>query len=243
MSTPRATPVALVEKDLSYKINLSHLAQGNFQYFFSLIKAQEDKSYKNHYAEFVSTNTEDILSVFFPLDTKKLWDISEENHIAVIKMNYILPISLDKLSHEKLKSVDYLQETMPKYEVSKFDEYYKVAGTILTPNFDLHLRFLEIDDPLLENFKDFKEIDQQKIKSGEMKVTYQFQNNFGRVMMFKTAKMASAISIYEQMESDNVLVTQYILSYIINVPTKNMIRSSMIANIQDVVRGSRNAVK
>jgi hypothetical protein len=240
MSTPTSTPVALVEKDLFYDIKLNHLEEGNFQYFFSLIHPTEDLSYKNLYDSFVTTKTSKILEVFFPLDTKKLWDIKEKNHLAVVKMNYTLPVNIHELSEDKLKSIDYLQQTMPKNKIIKIDNHYHVEGTLLTPEFDLYIDFYNSDHPLFEKFN---EIDQKKIKAKKMKVSFQFQDNFGRVMMFKTAKMASAVSIYEEIKPNLVLVTQYILSNIINVPTERMIRNSMIANIQDVVRGTRSSVK
>ena len=240
MSNPTPTPVALVEKDLFYDIKLTHLEEGNFQYFFSLIHPTEDLSYKNLYDSFVTTKTNQILKVFFPLDTKKLWNIKEKNHLAVVKMNYTLPVSINELSEEKLKSIDYLQQTMPKNKVTKIDNHYHVEGTLMTPDFNLYIDFYNPDHPLFEKFK---EIDHNKIETGQMKVSFQFQDNFGRVMMFKTAKMASAVSIYEEIKPNLVLVTQYILSNIINVPTESMIRNSMIANIQDVVRGTRNSIK
>lgn len=231
-------PSPLLESDLEYEINLKALNKGDFQYFFSLLKPEKKNTYKNLNSNRITTSTKKILDTFLPLDSKNLWDTKENNYLAVAKMNYILPTQIKNIRPENLDNKEYLQYTMPKYSVTKKDNYYHVSGSILTPDFDLYLQFLDKKHPYLSIVKD---IDPQKIAKGKMKVSYQYQDNFGRVMMFKTAKMATAISIYQETEKDQTLVTQYILSYIINVPTKSLIKNSMVENLQDVVFGSRKA--
>jgi hypothetical protein len=54
--------------------------------------------------------------------------------------------------------------------------------------------------------------------------------------------MASAMIIYQEHSPDQTLVTQYILSNVINVPTEELIRKGMLENLQNVVQGSREAV-
>jgi hypothetical protein len=232
-------PVPMLQKELQYDLDLAALKRGDFQYFYSLLK-QDHHNFENLYRDICDTQTDEIVETFLPLDTKKMWNSKEENYLAVAKLNYILPTSIEKISEERINSVQYLQKTMPKNEVTKHDTYYHVDGTFLTPEFHLYLQFLEPQHPIL---KVIKNVDLQKIQSGKMKVTFQHQDKFGRVMMFKTAKMASAVNIYEHHGPGQTIVTSYILSNIINVPTQNMIKEGMIKNMQHMVRGSRIAVK
>lgn len=210
-----------METKLSYEVDLNYLEQGNFQYYYSLLSGDETE----------------VLEVFLPLDTKDLWDPKDKTFLAVAKFSYLLPLGLGDIDETKFTDKDYLQRTLPRYEVTRQGEGFHVSDTFLTPDFDVTLSFLGPDHP---DVSKIPLIDQKKLREGKIKVTFMHQENFGRVLFFKTAKFASAMIIYEEVVPKKTLVTQYILSNIINVPTKEMIRKGMLENLQDVVEGSRS---
>lgn len=232
-------PTPIFQNQLKYKLDYKALENGNFQYFYSLLK-QVDNNFKNLYNENCLSNTSEIVETFLPLDTKKLWNAEDGNYLAVLKLNYILPTNIKNITEEKINNQIYLQQTMPQNKVIKNDDHYFISGTLLTPDFKLYLKFLASQSPVL---KTFKSVDIQKIENGTMKVSFQHQDNFGRVMFFQTAKMASAVNIYEEYNQNETIVTAYIIGNIINVPTHQMIRESMIENMQYMVRGSRMATQ
>ena len=204
------TPTPLTEKSLEYKINKNFLQKGHFQYFFGLFKQDfsdgdpQVKYFKNLMESECKTKTQDILTTFLPLDIKNLWADEDENYLAVAKMSYILPIRIDKVDEKKINTERYLQQTMPNYKVQKHKNLYHVNGSLLTPEFNLSLKFLSYNHPHLKLLKD---VDPEKIKEGKMKVSIQFQDQFGKVMMVDTAKMASAVTIYQEFEKGETLVT------------------------------------
>ncbi len=233
---------ALLEDKLDYQIKLDSLREGDFQYFYTLLKqVEKDGSlhFKNLTAEQSKTKASVIADFFLPLDVENLWEPKEEHYLAVSKFSYLLPISIEKVDEDKFTSKEYLQQTLPQYEVTKIVNGFHVGGSFMTPDFNVSVRFLKADDPKL---KIMKQIDPKKMTEGKMKVSFMQQDSFGRVMFFRTAKMASALIIYEYQNANETLVTQYILSNIITVPTKSLIRQGMIENLQNVVIGSRAAV-
>jgi hypothetical protein len=234
--------VGIRETKLNYNINYQALEEGNFQFFYCLLKQKKNKNgneFENLSKEDTNTPTNEIVESFISLDTKGEWDIDDDNYLAVAKFNFILPVNIKSIDENRFTETEYLQNTLPRYKVTKKDGYYHVAGSLLTPNFDLRLFFLNAKHPLTNSLKEIKK---DKIKNGSMKVTYIHQTNFGRVMMFRTAKMASVMIIYEKLDENNTMVSQFILSNIINVPTKAMIKKGMIDNLKDVVIGSRQGV-
>jgi len=234
---------AHIETTLDYNLNIQSLSKGNFQYFYTLLKQlknTDEMKFQNLHKEMSTTKADDIARIFLPLDTRNLWDPKDENFLAVAKLNYILPISIKSIKEDIFTSREYLQKTLPTYKVTQHKEYFRVGGSFITPGFNVYLSFLKADHPYTSLIKD---IDKQKMIEGKMKVSFMHQDNFGRVMFFKTAKMASAMIIYEEIKTNQTLVTQYILSNVINVPTKNLIKEGMIENLQNVVQGSRTAVK
>jgi hypothetical protein len=239
----RSIPEANIETTLNYKLNIQSLSDGNFQYFYTLLKQSKtnDKDkFENLHKEMSETKADVIAGIFLPLDTKRLWDPKDDNFLAVSKFNYILPINIKSIKENIFTSREYLQKTLPTYKVTQHKDYFHVGGSFMTPDFNVYLSFLKADHPYTKLMKD---VDVAKMRDGKMKVSFMHQDNFGRVMFFRTAKMASAMIIYEQIKSNQTLITQYILSNIINVPTKNLIKKGMIENLQNVVQGSRSAVK
>lgn len=216
-----------IETSLSYGLDSEWLKQGNYQYFYVLL----DESLGS---------PEEILKTFLPLDTKKLWDPKEGHFLAVAKFSYLLPLSLNDIDENWFTGEDYLQSTLPRYTLAKQGESYHVGGSLITPDFRLQLRFLKPQDPEVAAIP---LLDRSQLAAGQMKATLMHQDRFGRVFFFKTAKMASALIIYTEFGEGQTLATQYILSNIINVPTKEMIRKGMVENLDDVVTGSRAAVK
>jgi hypothetical protein len=211
-------PSGIEIRDLNYQIDLEALKRGEFQYFYSLIKQSED----NKNFEFVNISNKQpkvkadiVIKTFLPLDIKNLWDSRENNYLAVAKFNYILPINIKVVDKVKFSSTEYLQSTLPRYKVSQEEDYFHVSGSLITPSFDFTLTFLDPNHPYT---KLVKQVDKSKMLNGKMKVSFMFQENFGRVMFFKTAKTSSAMIIYEGLDSTSTLVTQYILSNVINVP-------------------------
>ncbi len=235
-------PVGFIENKLDYEINYEELKAGNYQYFYCLLKQSNENGrfyFKNLISEQSETKVEEIVKTFLPLDTKKLWSPEDKNYLAVAKFNYILPINIKTINEEKFTGTKYLQSTLPLYKVTKLERHYHIGGSFITPDFNLYLNFINFEHPdanLIEG------IDKQKMREGKIKISIMHQDTFGRVMFFRTAKMATAIIVYEEHTSNQTLVTQYILSNIINVPTKSLIRSGMIENLQNVVKGSREAV-
>lgn len=232
-----------IEKDLNYQLDLNWLRSGNFQYFYSLLKETEvdgTKIFLNLFEEQSNTPVETILETFLPLDTRKLWDSKEKHFLALAKISYLLPVSLKEIDEEKFTGKDYLQRTLPRYTVKKKGESFHVGGSLITPDFNVRLHFLKPTDPEVDSIP---LLERSKLQSGVIKATLMHQDNFGRVFFFKTAKMASALIIYSGLGESETLVTQYILSNIINVPTKEMIRKGMVENIEDMVTGSRAAAK
>jgi hypothetical protein len=221
-------PLGLLETRPDYQIDFQALGKGNYQYFYGLIRPEDGEESKK------------IAALFQPLDTKKLWDPKDGNYLAVAKFTYLLPTDIKKIDEAKLTSKDFLQKTLPNYKVTKHDNYFHVGGSFMTPDFNVYLTYLNPDHPFTKLISD---VNIEKMRQGKMKVLFMHQDSFGRVMMFRTAKMASSMTIYQEHDSDLTLVTQYILSNIINVPTENLIRKGMIENLQNVVHGSRQAVK
>lgn len=227
-----AAPTPLLEKHLNYVVKKDKLEKGDFQYFYCLLGHE----FENLMPEQTETPVEEILKTFLPLDTKKLWDPKDQNYLALAKFTYILPIAVQSIDEEAFTDTKYLQKTLPKYKVSRQKDGFHVAGSFITPDFHVTVRFLSAEDPLIPTFP---MVDKEKIRTGKMKVSLMHQSDFGKVMIFKTAKMASALIIYEDLDTTQTLVTQFILSNVINVPTKNLIRKGMIDNLRDVVEGSR----
>ena len=219
--------MGIIEQKPDYQIDFQELKKGNFQYFYGLIRPEDGEESKK------------IAALFRPLDTKKLWDPKDGNHMAVAKFNFLLPIDINKLDKVKLYNKDFLQRTVPNYKVTKHDDYFHVGGSFLTPDFNVYITHLDADHPFTKLIPDIKT---EEMRSGKMKVIFMHQDSFGRVMMFRTAKMASAMIIYQEHSPDQTLVTQYILSNVINVPTEELIRKGMLENLQNVVQGSREAV-
>lgn len=236
-------PEAILEHKLEYKINYSSLENGNFQYFYALLKQVKTKK-KDTFINLGQVNTtvqvSELLETFLPLDAKNLWDPKDNNYLAIAKFHYMLPISIEGISEQYFSSKEYLQKTTPRYKVTQNKDSFHIGGSILTPDFDIRLSFLSPDHQMI---KLLKHVDINLMKKGKMKVSFMEQSNFGRVMFFRTAKMASALLIYQEHTPNLTLVTQYILSNVINVPTKSLIRKGMIENLQNVVKGSREAVK
>jgi len=233
----------LIQSKLDYEVDYQELEKGNFQYYYSLLKQSQindELKFENLTKDQSQNQAKLIIETFLPLDTKKLWNPKDNNYLAVAKFNYILPLNINVIDEDKFLSTEYLQSTLPRYKVTKHKDYFHVGGSLITPDFDVFVNFLKAEDPIN---KLVKGINPEKIKSGEMKVSFMHQENFGRVMFFRTAKMASALIIYEKLDSTQTLVTQYILSNVINVPAKSLIRKGMIENLQNVVIGSREAVK
>lgn len=236
-------PKASLEHKLDYVIDQKFLEEGNFQYFYSLLQLpniKEPKKFKNLYEEQSETPVGDILKVFMPLDTKKLWNPEDKNYLAVAKVSYLLPTSLKKIDEAEFTDTDYLQRTLPQYKVTKHKDYFHVGGSFITPDFRVKLNFLKPDHPAVA---EIFVIDQEKLKAGKIKVTLMHQDKFGKVLFFKTAKASTALIIYEGTGPEQTLVTQYILSNVINVPSKELIRKGMIENLQNVVKGSRSWVQ
>lgn len=220
--------MAIIEQKLDYQIDFQALGKGSFQYFYRLLRPEDDRE------------SEKIAALFQPLDTKKLWDPKDGNHMAVAKFNYLLPIDIKKVDEAKLYNKDFLQKTLPNYKVTEHDHYFHVSGSFMTPDFNVYITYLDADHLFTKLIPD---INTEKMRSGKMKVIFMHQDSFGRVMLFRTAKMASAMIIYDEHGPDQTLVTQYILSNVINVPTEELIRKGMIENLQNVVQGSREAVR
>ena len=221
-------PMGIFEHRPDYQIDFQALEKGNYQYFYGLIRPEDGEESKK------------IAALFQPLDTKKLWDPKDGNHMAVAKFTYLLPTDIKKIDEVKLSNKDFLQKTLPNYKVTKHDNYFHVGGSFMTPDFNVHLTYLNPDHPFTKLIPD---INIEKMRLGKMKVLFMHQDSFGRVLMFRTAKMASSMTIYEEHGPDLTLVTQYILSNVINVPTEDLIRKGMIENLQNVVHGSRQAVR
>lgn len=232
-----AEPEAKLETKLDYSVDLPFLEKGNFQYFYGLLKQDEKKEFENLYSDQSETKVEEILNVFLPLDIKNKWDPKDDHFLAVAKISYLLPISLNEIKEERFTAKDYLQKTLPRYEVTQRGENFHVGGSLITPDFDLEVSFLGPDHPYVDLIP---LIDKEKLKSGKIKVSFMYQDNFGKVFFFKTAKASNALIIYEAEGDNRTLVTQYISSNVINVPTKDLIRKGMIENISDVVKGSRS---
>ncbi len=238
-SAESSEPEARLEHKLNYTVETPFLEQGNFQYFYGLLKQnKEDKGFTNLYQEQSKTPVEEILKTFLPLDTKNHWDPQDGHFLALARISYLLPVPLEKIDEKRLTDTDYLQKTLPRYEVTKKEGYFHIGGSLITPDFDLRLSFLDPEHPYVDSIP---LIDSKKLKAGKIKVAFMHQDNFGKVLIFKTAKASSALIIYEESSPERTLVTQYILSNIINVPAKELIRRGMIDNIQDVVKGSRSA--
>lgn len=229
----RDEPTAHLEDKLDYVPDTKILEKGDFQYFYSLL----DSDFKNLTSEQSVTLSQDIVKVFLPLDTKKLWDPKEGHYLAVAKFSYILPVVVGSIDEKRFTDTDYLQSTLPRYTVTKHDKFFHVSGSFITPDFHVTVNFLDPEHPYALAIP---LIDREKMKSGKLKVSFMHQDNFGRVMFFRTAKMASALILYEEHGKNQTLVTQFILSQVINVPTKDLIRKGMIENLRDVVRGSRS---
>lgn len=230
----RDEPTPHLEHKLNYTIDTKILEKGDFQYFYSLLNSQ----FKNLTTDQSETSVEEIVKVFLPLDTKKLWDPKDGHYLAVAKFSYILPISIHAIDEKKFTDTKYLQSTLPRYKVTKYDKYFHVGGPFITPDFNVTVSFLDPEHPYTHAIP---MIDRKKMKTDKLKVSFMHQDNFGRVMMFRTAKMASALILYEDHGKNQTLVTQYILSNVINVPTRELIRKGMIENLRDVVGGSRAA--
>lgn len=241
VSADPTEPQARLEHKLEYTVHSPFLENGNFQYFYGLLKQEKNKKeFENLYKEQSETSVEDILKVFLPLDIKNMWDPKDGNFLAVARVSYVLPISLSDINEERFTDTEYLQQTLPRYEVTKREDHFHVGGSLITPDFDLALSFLSPDHPYVASIP---LIDKKKLVMGKIKVSFMYQDNFGKVFFFKTAKSSSALIIYEESAPKQTLVTQYILSNVINVPTKDLIRKGMIENLRDVVKGSRSAVK
>lgn len=234
------------ETDLNYELNSKELERGNFQYFYSLLKnttpgnAKGKLIFKNLTHNKTKTPTNEIAKFFFPLDTKNLWNSKEDTYLAVAKFSYLVEIDVTDIDEAKNSSKDYLQKTLPRYEVTKTENGFHVAGSFITPSFELSLKFLNPTNPEIE---DIIQVDKTRLKSGEIKICLMHQKNFGRVMLFKTASMASALIIYEKYSDNKTLITQYVMSNILNVPTQSIIRYGMIQNLTDVVNGTKSAIK
>lgn len=221
-------PKGIIEHTPDYQIDLHTLKNGSFQYFYDLLSPKDGRESKK------------IADLFWPLDTKKLWNPKEKYYMAVAKFNYLLPVDIKKIDEAKISNQDFLQKTLPNYKVTKLDHYFHVGGSFMTPDFNVYLTYLDANHPFTKLIPDIKI---EKMKSGAMKVLFMHQDSFGRVMMFRTAKMATAMTIYQEHGIDQTLVTQYILSIVINVPTEELIRKGMVENLQNVVQGSRRAVR
>ena len=235
--------IGISEQSLDYEINLDDLKSGSFQYFYSLlkpIKISNEYHFENLSKPHTKGQIQHLVHTFLPLDIHGLWDPKENNYLAVAKFNYILPLDISRITEKKFINTDYIQATLPKYKVTKYNDYFHVDGSFLTPDFKVYTKFLKAND---KETKLLKDIDREKIKLGQMKVSFMQQDDFGRVMFFKTAKMACAMIIYKALEDNQTLVTQYILSNVINVPTKKLIKKGMIENLKNVVEGSREAVR
>lgn len=235
-------PDGIREGNVDYKINLKELEKGNFQFFYCLLRQKNTKSnskFENLDKDGCHTDTKRLTEIFLPLDINKQWDSNDRNYMAIAKFNYILPIDILNFNQQTFTDTNYIQKTIPKYKVTKKEGYFHVGGSVITPSFDVRLKFLEDEDPLLKTLPSIK---MDKIKTKRMKVSLMQQSNFGKVMFVETAKMSSALIIYEQLDNNSTLVTQYIFSNVINVPAKFLIRKGMIQNLQDVAYGSRKAV-
>lgn len=241
MSAFSALPRPSLEHNLHYPLDYPALEKGNFQYFYSLLRLKDDKNeFENLFSDQSNTPVEEILKVFLPLDTQKLWDPKDENYLAVAKVSHILPVNLSKVDESKFTSIEHLKKTLPRYEVTKQGNTFHVGGSLITPDFDMTVTFLNPEHPYVEAIP---LIDREKLKSGKIKVSFMHQKKFGRVFFLRTAKASNALIIYEDIGPEKTLVTQYILSNIINVPpTRDVIRKGMIENLKDVVKGSREAV-
>lgn len=228
------------ERILNYKLKKDFLKKGGFQYFYALLKKEKptkNSSFINIQDSNCKTPADEIIKTFLPLDLNKKWNPKEDNYLAVIKLNYILPTSIKNITKERITSVEYIQKTIPRYKVTAYPDYYHVASSFFTPEFRVYLRFLKDNDL---DIKSLPIISINKVKNGTMKVTHQYQDNFGRVMFFKTAKAANTISIYEKLNEKETLVSQFILSNIINVPSKLLVKREMIKNISQLVNSSRS---
>lgn len=231
----------MLEQNLHYSIDYPALDKGNFQYFYSLLRLVDGKSeFENLFKDQSETPVEEILKVFIPLDTKKLWDPKDGNYLAVAKVTHVLPTPLSKIDEKKFTSVEHFKKTLPRYKVSKHGDTFHVGGSLITPDFNLSVNFLTPDHPYVETIS---LIDRDKLKAGKIKVSFMNQDKFGKVFFIRTAKASNALIIYEDAGPQRTLVTQYILSNLINVPpARDFIRKGMIENLQDVVKGSRSAV-
>jgi len=224
-----------LERNLNYAVDYPTLEKGDFQYFYALLKESE-----NLFSDQSETPVEELIKTFLPLDTKNLWDPKEGNFLAVAKVSHLLPVNLSQVSEEKLTSVKHFEKTLPRYKVTKKDDdSFHVGGSLITPDFNVTITFLGPDHPYVQMIP---LIDREKLKTGKIKVSFMHQDKFGKVLFFRTAKSSSALIIYENVGPKKTLVTQYILSNIINVPTKDLIRKGMIQNLNDVVKGSRSSV-
>lgn len=229
----------LMEKKLNYELNESVLEKGGFQYFYALLKEVEfagKNEFQNLTPELSRTPEDEILKAFMPLDVKKLWDSKDQHYLAVAKFSFLLPIPLQEIREEVFTSQSYLQSTLPKYKVTKKGDFFHVGGSLITPDFDLMMSFLKPSHPYVEKLP---LLNKEILAQGKVKAIFMHQENFGRVIFFKTAKAANALIIYSEYKTQETLVTQYILSNVINVPTKEMIRKGMLENLSDVVDGSR----
>jgi hypothetical protein len=232
----------LIEKELNYQVKTEILKKGGFQYFYALLE-QRTKNKKltfiNIHDKKAKDDPNDLAEYFLALDTKKMWDPKDKNKLAIVKLNFILPIPINKVTKENFTNINYIRNTIPGYKVIDKGDHFYVGGSWITPGFDVYLKYLAWDHPytLL-----IDKISRTKMKNGLMKVTFQHQDQFERVMFFQTAKMASSMSLYQYLNEKETLVTQFIMSNVINVPSRRLIRTEMIKNIQNMVLGSRSAV-
>lgn len=237
MTVQSRDPSPVLEHDLNYALKTPILEEGNFQYFYTLLRQKTaSPDFENLNSDQSVTPVAEILRVFLPLDSEKLWKPEERNFLALARFTFILPMRVESIDEAVFAGTEYLQKTLPRYKVTKTKKGFHVGGSFITPDFDATVSFLTADDPLIPSLT---MASAEKMRAGKMKVSFMHQKNFGRVMMFQTAKMANALLIYEELTSSQTLVNQFILSNVINVPTRDLIRRGMIENLTDVVRGSR----
>lgn len=235
-------PTPILEHKLNYTINTNQLEKGDFQYFYALLKQSEDKNdFENLFEDQSETKVEEISGVFLPLDTRNLWAPKDGNYLAVAKVSHILPVHLKQISEKKFTDLKHFKKTLPRYKVTKDGDTFHVGGSFITPDFNVSVSFLGPEHPYVQSIP---LIDRDKLRAGKIKVSFMHQDNFGRVLFIRTAKSSNALIIYEDIGPQKTLVTQYILSNIINVPpSRDLIRRGMIENLQDVVKGSRSSVE
>ena len=172
------------------------------------------------------------------MDTKKQWNPEDQNFLAVAKFDYIIPLPLKMLTKKKLLSLAHIQKTLTSYDVEANEGGFQVTGTFLTPSFYVKMKYI---DNRHEEIKLLSQKEKVDLEKARLKALIMYQSKFGRVMFFRTAKMATALVKYKSLTKSETLVTQYILSNIINVPAKSMIKKGMLENIKNVVIGSRKA--